>query len=448
VSGGSVNRRLIVAAGVWIAVALLVTGLLLGELFRRHLSETFDADLHTHQMEMLALIEPDAEGAPRLRHHPADPRFTKPLSGWYWEIRSGATRIAGSRSLWDTELPPPAAVTGEAYPLTGPRGRGLRAISREFRVADVAAPLVVTLAGPRAEIGDPLAAFARTLVVALAVLGLGLGLAVAVQVRFGLRPLQRVRAALGDVREGRAERLEGPFPAEIGGLVEELNGLIEHNDRLLAHARDRAGDLAHALKTPLAALRNDAAAIAEPRGCEIKRHAELIGGAIDRELSRARLTGPALGQRADVGEVAEGLRRVLIRSEIDKDLSIELDLAPGLTFAGDRADLNEMLGNLMQNACRWAARRVRVTGRLAGSAGPGLDLTVEDDGPGIPAAARSEVLARGHRLDESTPGSGLGLAIVEDTVAAYGGRLELADSGLGGLAARLLLPARRPSERE
>ncbi|MCP5366196.1 MAG: sensor histidine kinase [Hyphomicrobiales bacterium] len=442
----SVNRRLILAATVWIVLALVATGGVLTALFRAHLARGFDADLRVHQEEILTLIVPGDGGTPRLAHQPADSRFNKPFSGWYWEVHAGGRRVAGSRSLWDEELPPPPPGAAGAYAAAGPRGQALRALSQRFTVADLAGPVTVTLAGPAAAVGDPVAGFARVLVAALAVLGAGLVAAVVAQVRYGLRPLRQVRAALARVRGGHEQRLSGAFPAEITGLVDELNGLLDHNDRLLDRARARAADLAHALKTPLAALVNDAEALDDPRGADIVRHADMIRAAVDRELSRARVTGPVLGRQADVAAVAASLRRVLVRSRAGEDLDIALEGLDGLAFAGDGEDLAQMLGNLMENACRWAAGRVRVGGRAA--EGGWLELAVDDDGPGIPAAARAEVLARGRRLDESTPGSGLGLAIVGDLAEVYGGTLDLGESDLGGLRARLRLPAASPERAE
>jgi len=232
----------------------------------------------------------------------------------------------------------------------------------------------------------------------------------------------------------------GPFAAEIEPLAEELNGLLDHNAEILERARTHAGNLAHALKTPLAVLVNEASHIEGEAAEIIRNETAMMHDQINRHLSKARAAGSrgVLGARADLGETTLALKRTLERIHDDKALDIELHGAEGLSFQGERQDLDEMLGNLMDNACKWAKSRVRVQGRQEGG---WLLLSVEDDGPGIPENALSEAIDRGRRLDEATPGSGLGLSIVRDVAELYEGKLDLAHSQLGGLAARLKLPA-------
>jgi signal transduction histidine kinase len=278
------------------------------------------------------------------------------------------------------------------------------------------------------------------LTITLGVLGLGLVAAAFAQVSFGLRPLDRMRDEVAEVRAGRATRLIGPFAAEIEPIADELNGLLDHNREILERARTQAGNLAHALKTPLAVLRNEADHIDDKPAAILRRETALMQDQINRHLSRARSAGSrgVLGARSDMAEVAVALKRTLGRIHKDRAVDISLQGVDGLSFQGERQDLEEMLGNLMDNGCKWAASQVRVQGRREGG---WLLISVEDDGPGIPEDALSEVIDRGMRLDETMPGSGLGLSIVRDIAGLYEGKLELDRSPLGGLAARLRLPA-------
>jgi len=327
-----------------------------------------------------------------------------------------------------------------AFYVIGPRKEPLRAVARTFSLPDAATPVTILVAGSSNDVEKSISAFARTLALSLSALGLGLIGAAFLQVRFGILPLTLMREELAEVRSGRATRMVGPFPQEIEPIVEELNGLLDHNAEILARARTQAGNLAHALKTPLAVLLNEASHIEGPASDIIRHETTLMHDQINRHLSKARAAGSrgVLGVRADVGETALALKRTVLRIHDGRNLSIDLQGTDGQLFQGERQDLEEMLGNLMDNACKWATTQVKVTGRKEGS---WLLLSVEDDGPGIPEEMLSEAVDRGRRLDEKTPGSGLGLAIVHDVAELYEGHLELDRSPLGGLAARLRLPA-------
>lgn len=435
----SVNRRLMLGAVVWIAAALVVAGVVLTGLFRGHVERNFDESLADRLEELLALADVDETGGVVLKRSPADPRYNKPLSGWYWEVIDGSR----SRSLWDQKIDIPAALSKEKvinFYAEGPRKEMLRAAARTFSLPDAVGPVTILVAGPAADMEASIGAFARILTISLGVLGLGLVAAAFAQVRFGLRPLDRMRDELAEVRAGRATRLAGPFAAEIEPIADELNGLLDHNTEILTRARTQAGNLAHALKTPLAVLRNEADHIDDKPAAILRRETALMQDQIDRHLSMARSAGSrgVLGARADLAEVAIALKRTLGRIHKDRAVDISLHDVDGLAFQGERQDLEEMLGNLMDNACKWGVSQVRVQGRKEGG---WLLISVEDDGPGIPEDALSEVVDRGRRLDEATPGSGLGLSIVSDIAGLYEGSLELDRSPLGGLAARLRLPA-------
>ncbi|MBI2527998.1 MAG: hypothetical protein HYV93_18685 [Candidatus Rokubacteria bacterium] len=442
---GSLLARLVGVAVLWIAVALLAAGLILAHLFRAHVERTFDAGLRDHMAELVALADTDAAGRLRLKRPSVDPNFARPLSGWYWQITDSTGRIDRSRSLWDQELAVPAAgPSPRLVVLAGPRGQALRALVRAVDLPEAPAPFGFVVAGPQEEIEKAVHGLVSVLAVALVVLGLGLVGAVVGQVGVGLRPLRRLRRAVASVRAGRAARVDGAYPAEVAPLADEINALLAHDAEVVMRARTQAGDLAHALKTPLAVLANEAAGLPPERAALVRGQADLMRRHIDRHLSRARAAASrsVLGARCPVGPVGAALVRTLAALHRGRTIAITVDGLDGLVFGGDRHDLEEMLGNLLDNACKWGRTQVRAAGRLvARPDGDRLELTVEDDGPGIPEEALGEALVRGRRLDESVPGSGLGLAIVDDVAALYGGGVALRRSELGGLAAVLDLPA-------
>jgi signal transduction histidine kinase len=303
------------------------------------------------------------------------------------------------------------------------------------------------VAADRAETQAARERFDRLLALSLGALGLLLALAAWAQVALGLAPLRALQRELVALQEGRRARLDGAVPAEVQPLVAGFNGVLDRNDEVVARARTQAGNLAHAIKTPLAALAQAAAAARRP-GAEAAALAALVDEQValaqrqvDWHLKRARAAAAQgrPGARAPVAEAAEGLLRVMRRVHAGRALELHAEgIAPGLYFAGELQDLQEMLGNLVDNACKWARHAVRVA---ATAEGRRLRLVVDDDGPGIAAAQRDAALARGTRLDETVPGSGLGLAIVHELARLYGGELALEPSPRGGLRAVLWLPA-------
>lgn len=445
---GSLGARLLVGAAMWIVVALGVTGVVLSSLFRGHAEETFQAGLVDHLAEILSFVVVDADGRIDVPRHPVDPQFNRPFSGWYWQVMVEGRMRARSRSLWDEELRfeevelafPRDRVT--AFATVGPREVALRGVGRTFTMPGSKQPFVIVITGPAVEVDGAVGRFSRALAIGLVVLGLGLIGAALLQVRFGLGPLLRMRSALAEIRDGRRTRLEGEFPEELRPLAQDLNALLDHNAQVVERARTQTGNLAHALKTPLAALINELDRLEGPGAVAIRHQVAILSGQIDRCLSRARAVGAYGVPGAHVGvlDVAEGLRRTLLRIHRGRPLDVHLENLDSLVFEGERQDLEEMLGNLMDNACKWARGRVRVGGVAAAD---GLMLVVEDDGPGIPVERLQEVMARGRRLDETVPGSGLGLAIVLDLAELHRGKLTLEPSSLGGVAATLRFPVRK-----
>ena len=441
---GTLSRRLLLAALVWVALALVGTGVLLQGLFRAHIERRFDAQLSDHLEELVAAADVAASGDLVLSWRPADPRFGRPLSGWYWQIgtATGSHRTR-SGSLGDTDLAldVSAAATARMEDLRGPGGVPLRARLQSIAYPDATADVVFVVAGPLSDIDGDVASLARPLVVTLTMLGLSLAGAALLQVRFGLAPLGRLERELAAVRRGATPRLGGDWPGEVAPLVTELNALLEHHATRLARARTEAGNLAHALKTPISILRNEISRVDPQRGRLLGEQLALVQERLERHLTRARAAGAVdmPGVRAPLATTVEDIRFSLTRLHAGRTLQIDTDVAPpALAFRGEADDLAEMLGNLLDNACKWARRQVRLS--ATGEAG-WLRIRVEDDGPGIAAGDRERVLRRGRRLDETVPGSGLGLAITDELATLYGGALTLHDSPLGGLRVELRLPA-------
>jgi signal transduction histidine kinase len=435
--------RLIAGSFAWLAATLFATGALMAVLFRDYIERRFDAALMDHLEELVAAAEIDREGALTLTWVPVDPRFNRPQSGWYWQIREAGAVMAQSDSIWGhgLELPDPRAGAGpQTQEFVGPRRQPLRAILEDITLPEADRHFTFVVVGPIADIDRDVAEFASQLALTLTALGIGLLGAVLFQIRFGLGPLRAMQRALADVRSGRSRRLPETFPAEIQPVVSELNALLDHSETLLDRARTQVGNLAHALKNPLTVIANEAREVDGERGALLREEALDMKSCIDRYLTRARAAGSegVLGARVVVKGVVEDLRFSLDRLYRDRALDIRVGDLEGLLFHGDAQDLEEMLGNLLDNACKWARRQVLVHG--CGTDGR-LRISVEDDGPGIPQSRETEVLRRGARLDEATPGSGLGLDIVREVAALYHGSLTLGRSSLGGARAELDLPA-------
>lgn len=435
----SIKRRLALLSGLWLAASLLATGLLLAHLFKIHAEEGFDAELAGQIDELAALADLDANGRALIPNPPADPRFGRAYSGWYWLVVDNGQESQRSRSLWDGDLHLPLPLPDQAFTLTGPRGEKLRALARGLRLSEQAQSSIFVVAGPQDRIDAATWDFASHLILTFVLLGAGLIAAILLQITWGLRPLQRLRLALADIRAGRSKRLDGRFPFEISPLTNEVNELIEHNAKTVERARTHAGNLAHALKTPLAALMNEANARPGPEGQRLMTLAQEMNASITHHLKRARIAAAkgGLGQRTELADTAARLIQAIGKLKADRPLKSTLEGVRGLWFLGERQDLEEMLGVLIENAFTWANRRVRVT---LGHEGGRISVLIEDDGPGIPKERQAEMLERGKRLDESVPGSGLGLSIALDLAEAYGGALTLDESALGGLLVRLELP--------
>lgn len=443
VAGRSLGVRLVIGAAVWVVLMLVAAGLGLSALFRTHVERSYDVQLGLLIERLIAASQTNAGGDVTLNQDVDLPRFEKPFSGWYWQITPPSGEPTRARSLWDRALPPITDLApGESRAVTeapGPGGRRLYGLHRAVLLPDAAGPTVYTVAVDAASIEGEVRRFQALLYPALAGLGVGLVLAVLVQVVYGLQPLRRIKRALLDVRSGKASRLEGTFPAEIVPLAREINALLDHGSEVVERARTQAGNLAHALKTPLSVLMNESSRPAGPSAELTRRQVEIMRRQVEHHLARARAAATAgtLGARAPVAPAVDDLVRTLRR--IHRERTFESAVPDDLAFRGEAQDLEEMVGNLLDNAGKWASGRVRLEAE-AGQAGR-IVVRIDDDGPGLAPEARVRMMRRGARLDETRPGSGLGLDIVRDMAVLYGGGVRLEDSPLGGLRAVLDLPS-------
>lgn len=441
-SRNSLRLRLVAGGIAAIVLALALAGLGLTFLFERHVGRTVSQDLDVHLKKLLAGLEVDADGRMIVTGGPVDPRFSEPLSGLYWQIADDRGQTLRSRSLWDSSLllprDEPAASEVHRHEATGPAaGRVLIAERRvQLDIKGRETPVTVAVAIDAAHVAAATTAFASDLVTALGLLGISLAAATAIQVGLGLRPLDQLRRGVADIRAGRERRLAAGVPDEVRPLVEEVNGLLTARAEEVERSRHRAADLAHGLRTPLAALAADAGRLREAGQSSVADGIDEVIGTmrrhVDRELARARLHGTGRSQpdaSTALAPLVRSLIATLARTPEGVRIAYEIAMTDHVTVPFDRTDLAEALGNLLENATRHASNRVRVVS-------DGLYVAVEDDGTGIAEAARPMVLARGGRLDQRGS-AGLGLAIVQDVVEAYGWTLCLDASELGGLRATI-----------
>ncbi len=444
----SLRLRLVAGGVVAILIALAVAGGALTLLFKRHVARTMAEDLNIHLNQLLAGLDIDPEGRLVLARSPSDPRFGDPLSGLYWQIADDRGQLLRSRSLWDTTLTLPAdePSPGEVHlhEIAGPAGARVLVAERlvGLTVGNGRLPVRVAVAADLGRVSAAAAAFAKDLAVALGLLALALAIATAIQVSLGLRPLDALRRGVADIRGGRNRHLPSAAPAEVQPLVEELNALLDQQERDIERARGRAADLAHGLKTPLAALAADARRLREQGQEAIAQNIQGVGEAmsrhVDRELARARARGKVrhkAGVSTELAPLVRSLIATVARTPSGERVTFDSRIPGQTSVPIDRTDLAEVLGNLLDNAARHAASRVRIGTSPVPS---GLSIVIEDDGQGIAPGARSRVVARGARLDEGGEGAGLGLAIVQDVLELYGWQLDLAVSDqLGGLRAAI-----------
>ena len=438
----SLSFRIILLSGIWIVMALVGTGFVLVSFYEDHIEEHYDAHVVMHMEEMVAAARLDEDGQLLLAYPPSDPRYHILMSGWYWEIRHRGRVLASSPSLDGEQIDLTQLGSAEhagTHVLNGPDTVPIRVQTMQIASGVPGEQLLLVASAPMMGVTDDVSDIAQHILVSFSLLALGLLIAVVLQIRIALRPIKDIGHGISRIHLGTADKVEGEFPADVQPLVSELNNVLEHSSVLLRRARNQLGDLVHSIKNPLTVINNEARAMDEETGPLILKQTADIAASVDHHLSRARAFGTTnvLGSRAKVRPVAEDLVFALKRIYKDRNLSFDLSGLGNCATRCEAQDLEEMLGNLMDNACKWARERVIIHCETAGGR---CFLTVEDDGPGIPEDKVEQVLQRGQQLDESREGHGLGLGIVQDLLELYRGDLTLGRSGHGGLFARLDLP--------
>lgn len=458
-SSVSLARRVTIAAGIWGLIVLIGGALALSALYRAQTLSLIEEDLEqslvtlSRELTREEAFLADGRVTDTGREFFAnDARFQTQYSGHYWAV-VGITAdmdIAGdfrSRSLWDEDVPVTRDILTRAVQLPGvtqftnypgPVDQVSRVAVKAIIVEGRATPLVLVAAADRTPNDAAATRFRNLLLGTMIALFGGVFAAMLLAVRYSLNPLRRLEADVARVREGETQKLAGGYPAEVRPLTEELNKLIEHNREVVERARTHVGNLAHALKTPLAVLRNEAKGETQLDDV-VRRQSEAMQTNVEHYLKRARMAARAetLGARTEVRPVLDGLARMLNRLFDARGIEVTIEGGAGAVFRGEQQDFEEMAGNLMENACKWAASEVRVA---VADTPEALVISVEDNGPGLTPEERAGAMKRGVRLDETMPGTGLGLSIVTELAELHKGSLELGDAALGGLRATLRFP--------
>jgi len=448
----SLTFRVVAFSSVWAIIALVVIATVISTLFRQVSQRGFENVLSAHLFNLIASVSATEDG--RLLGSPnlGDLRFSEPLSGWYWSVEPASEALRNSlRSpslVQQVHSPSTDAVPFDRsfqrkYLEEGPGGERIEVLEAEVVLDNIDRIARFRVMGNRSELEQEIADFASRLFAYLAIFGLGMIAINVFALLVALKPLGSIRRALANIRAGTAERLSGPFPGEIAPLAEETNALIESNRRIIERARMQVGNLAHSLKTPLAVLMNEGRALGGEQGMLIANQAAAMQKQIDHYLQRARAAAQrnTLASRSPVNQTLA--RMVRVAEKLNPDKRLETKLPQGeVTFAGEREDLEEITGNLLENAMKWAKGKVALSLHPPQHNGDRrFRIVIEDDGPGIPEDQARQALKRGRRLDETKPGTGLGLSIVADLVEEYGGTLLLERSALGGLRAEVVLPS-------
>ncbi|HZQ14623.1 MAG TPA: HAMP domain-containing sensor histidine kinase [Pseudolabrys sp.] len=439
----SFHARLILGAAVWISVGLAVSGFMLSAIFRDLVTTQIDHDLSDHAEELGALIAIGSDGRPVVSRKMSDPRFAVAGSGLYWQIERSNGMTARSASLNGSSLPLSAAAAVPRITVVNTAMGPLRLNQRLIETPQLSEPLRVGIAVEVRIVDQEVSGLNKALILSLLVIAIGLTGAAVIQVNYGLKPLSRLRHELVAVRAGKTERLPDDLPVEVAPLIRDLNSMIATNNEMIRRARAQAGNLAHALKTPLAVLMDEGQQLdtAGQTGAAqvIKRQCTQMQRQIDYQMARARAAGRGTpGATTLIGPAIREVIAALSRLHKNRAIRIEFSGQDDLSVACDPQDFSEIIGNLTDNAAKWCRSRVSISGaRNDGS----IFIKVEDDGPGIPAELSDKVFDLGEKLDEAMPGSGLGLAITRELVTLYGGSIWLEPSRFGGTAACLRLPA-------
>ena len=451
----SLRARLIIGAVIWIAIGVSAAGIFISALFREYATSLVDDELRDHMQELMSLVDVNAQGQPELYRALSDPRYSQLDSGFSWQISRAGQSLIKSTSASSEAIPIPrdrlAVDEVRKLIVEGPHGP-MAVFERMYAPEGMAEPpLRMQIDADTAEVDRMLPRFNAPLAVSMVLLALALIAEAALQVAFGLQPMTRLRRALGAIESGKSSKLPRDFPSEVQPLVDDLNNLIEVNAQMVLRARTQAGNLAHALKTPLAVLTDEAYRL-ESKGQSdpasvILQQCTRMQRQIDYQTARARAAASRSvpGVIAPVLPAVAGIVSAMSRLYAAKNLRFDIDVDEDCVALCDPMDLNEMIANLIDNACKWGAHQIVVRCH-ADTGAAEIVVIVEDDGQGLPPEKMEVAFKIGERLDERVPGSGLGLPIVRDLAQLYGGEARLEASALGGLKAVLTLPRRRAHE--
>lgn len=431
----SIRGRLLWLSTLWLTCAMIAAYLIIGSVLKHFVITRFDAETSAVADMLMATTSVDTNGLAHIYDSPADPRFTQPLSGWYWQVAANGTVFATSDSLFQSQISSISDSSVSGVKASGPDGAALRLMRRAYTIPGSNESLTVTVTAPQTEIDMAFAVVRRPLAITLAVLGIGLVLAALLQVTAGLASLRRMGHDLRAVREGDIITLPRPDVVELQPVADEINALLIQNRAQLSRSREQIGNLAHSLKTPLMALQGELPDD-DPRLIVISRMDRQIAW----HLKRARSTGgqQILGHITPLDEVIDDILLVLSRQLEDNNITVSRHIEANLTLPIEREDVQEIIGNLLENSAKWANSQITI--RAKHEAGH-ICINVSDDGPGMANEDHAKALSRGARLDERGPGAGLGLAIVADLAHLHQGELSLSrDARLGGLNIEITLP--------
>lgn len=450
----SLHVRLLIGTLLGIVASVLIAGWVLSEVFTQTMSEQLAREVRVHLNELAAGLNIDASGVATFENEPADPRMQRPFSGLYWQIDqihadgSVETGVFQSRSLWDevlnfSQAQPQKGQQG-LWLLSGPKAQTLVVQTQVVTPAQGEGTWRLIVATDHESLRKPQQRFERLLIISLGLIGLVTVIAVWVQLSIALKPLRRLRQSLQAVQTGTARRIEGMFPAEIQPLTDDFNAVLETGEQIIQSARTQAGNLAHALKTPLTVMTNASRNDQSELGRLVFEQTDIARRQIDHHLARARaiaaarMPGVATKVMPEINKLVQTLDRLYASKALQWHVDVQI---LNLLFQGDRQDFLEMMGNVLDNACQWTDRDVWIEVTQVGSETMSqLQIVVQDNGPGLTAAQCEMMFERGVRLDERAPGSGLGLAIVRDLAHAYAGQADAQRSEYGGLKVVLILP--------
>lgn len=433
----SLKTRLLLAATLWLSAMLLAAGYLIPNLIHQYLIQNVQNQLQLSMDEIAANLDANLQGKLTLTTRLSDPRFSQPYSGLYWSVSLGEQTLR-SRSLWDKFLL--AETHDQQLMYRGANGESLIVLSDSIYLPEFSQPITIILGADDAPLKLTLQNVRKELWIILGLLFTGVLVLIGAQVTWSLRPLSKVQRELAALRNGQQNCVNGDYPKDLSPLVHDLNALLFHYQELLERARHHAGNLSHALKTPLSVLKNEVAQLQDSQlKNQLQPSVTQIQQQIDYHLGRARMAGSAniLSVKTSPSLRVDAISQAFDKVYAERQIILVNELDSELEVAVEGSDFDEMIGNLLENSYKWANSLIRVHSQIFD--GHWVQICIEDDGKGIAAEHRAQAIKRGVRLDETTPGTGLGLNIVSEMAHSYRGALALGESRLGGLKATLTL---------